>query len=57
MTACPFKLPWDCCRKRDPFQGPKVGSCLSLGNELSEQTHVLTKQETLLGRAPGGIVG
>ena len=34
----------------DPFQGPKLGSCLTLGNELSEETHVLTKQEILLGR-------
>ena len=33
-----------------PFQGPKLGSCLTLGNELSEKTHVLTKQETLLGK-------
>ena len=35
----------------DPFQGPKLGSCLTLGNELSEETHVLTKQEILLGKA------
>ena len=41
-----------CFRKGDPFQGPKLGSCLTLGNELSEETHVLTKQEILLGRAP-----
>ena len=34
----------------DPFQGPKVGSCLTLGNELSKETHVLTKQEILLGK-------
>ena len=27
-----------------------MGSCLTLGNELSNETHVLTKQETLLGR-------
>ena len=27
-----------------------MGSCLTLRNELSEETHVLTKQETLLGR-------
>ena len=27
-----------------------MGSCLTLGNELSEETHVLTKEETLLGR-------
>ena len=33
-----------------PFQGPKVGSCLTLGNELSEETHVLTKQGILLGK-------
>ena len=39
-----------CCRKRDPFQGPKLGSCLTLGNELSKETHVLTKQEILLGK-------
>ena len=39
-----------CCRTADPFQGPKLGSCLTLGNELSEETHVLTKQEILLGK-------
>ena len=39
-----------CCRKGDPFQGLKLGSCLTDGNELSEETHVLTKQEVLLGR-------
>ena len=27
-----------------------MGSCLTLRNELSEESHVLTKQETLLGR-------
>ena len=41
---------WKCCRKGDPFQGPKLGSCLTLGNELSEETHVLTKREILLGK-------
>ena len=46
-----------CCRKGDPFQGPKLGSCLTLGNELSEETHVLTKQEILLERAPGWRAG
>ena len=39
-----------CCRKADPFQGPKLGSCLTLGNELSKETHLLTKQEILLGK-------
>ena len=38
------------CRKMDPFQGLKLGSCLTLGNELSEETHMLTKQEILLGK-------
>ena len=38
------------CRKRDTSQGSRVGSCLTLGNELSEETHVLMKQETLLGK-------
>ena len=37
-----------CCRKGDPFQGPKLGSCLIFRNKLSEETHVLTKQEILL---------
>ena len=41
---------WHCCRKGDPFQGLKLGSCLTLGNELSEETHVLAKPETLLGK-------
>ena len=39
-----------CCRKADPFQGPKLGYCLTLRNELSKETHVLTKQEILLGK-------
>ena len=39
-----------CCRKEDSFQGLKLGSCLTLGNELSEETHVLTKQDILLGK-------
>ena len=37
-------------RKVDPFQGLKLGSCLILGNELSEETHVLTKQGILSGK-------
>ena len=49
-------IPWlechssRCCRKEDPFQGLKPGSCLTLGNELSEETHVLRKLEILLGK-------
>ena len=40
----------DCCRKVDSFQGLKLGSCLTLRNELSEEIHVLTKQDILWGR-------
>ena len=43
-----------CCRKGDPFQSLKLGSCLTLGHELSEETHVLTKQEILLGNVARG---
>ena len=42
-----------CCRKGDPFQGLKLGSCLTLGSELSEETHVLTEEEILLGHGAG----
>ena len=34
----------------NPLQGLKLGSCLTLRNELSEETCVLTKQEILLGK-------
>ena len=40
---------WYCCRKGDLFQYLRVGSGLKLGNEFFKETHVLTKQETLLG--------
>ena len=44
-----------CCRKENLFQGPKLGSCLTLGNELSEETHLLTKKEIFVGKGhPGG---
>ena len=35
-----------CCRERGPFQGLRV-SCLALRNELSKETHGLTREETL----------
>ena len=41
---------WTDLRKVDTFQGPKLGSCLTLGNELFKETHVLTKQKILLGK-------
>ena len=35
---------------RGPFQGPKLGSCLTLGNELSED-----KARDFIGKGnPGG---
>ena len=37
-------------QEEGPLPGPKTGSCLTLGNELSEEAHVLTKQEILLGK-------
>ena len=43
-----------CCRKGDPFQGPKLGSCLTLGNELSKETHVLTARDFIGKGHPGG---
>ena len=47
-----------CCRKGEPpYRAQRAGSCLTLGKELSEETHVLTKQEILLGRAPGWRAG
>ena len=49
-TAQVLKRGKNCCRKEDPFQGPKLDSCLTLRNELSGETHVLTKQEILLGK-------
>ena len=38
-----------------PLPGPQKGLLSNTGNELSEETHMLTKQKTLIGkRAPGG---
>ena len=45
--------PWDYalpCRKGGPFQGPRVDSCPTWGNELSKETHMQTKQKISLGR-------
>ena len=43
-----------CCRKGDPFQGPKLGSCLTLGKELSEETRA-DKTRDFIGKGhPGG---
>ena len=40
----PTNIYW---KKRDSFQGQRVGSCLTLKNELSEETHPLTRQKCL----------
>jgi len=37
-------------QEEGPLPGPKLGSCLTAGNELSEETYVLTKQDILLGK-------
>ena len=37
-------------QERGTLPGSKLGSCLTSRNELSEETHVLTKQEILLGK-------
>ena len=48
------KQEWACCRKGDPFQGPKPGSCLTLENELSEETQA-DKTRDFIGKGhPGG---
>ena len=49
MSDCPHP---NVSGRGNHFQGPKLGSCLTLGNELSEETHVLTKQEIILGQGP-----
>ena len=37
--------------RRGTFPGPKLSSCLTLRNELSEEIHVLTRKKILLGRS------
>ena len=43
-----------CCRKGDPFQGPKLGSCLTLRNELSKETHADKARDSIGKGHPGG---
>lgn len=45
---------YQCCRKGDLFQGLRVSSYLTLGNELFKEAHMLTKLKTLLGRGAQG---
>ena len=51
-SLCSISGPVFLLQEGRSFQGPRVGSCLTLRSELSEETHVLTEQETLLG-CPG----
>ena len=44
-----WRISWTCCRKGDPFQGPKLGSCLTLRNELSAD-----KARDFIGKGPPG---
>ena len=57
FLACPTlgtAEPW-CCRKGNPFQGPRVGSCLTLGHELSQETHAcIDKAKVFTGKGCPG---
>ena len=39
---------------RGPCQGPKLGSCLTLGNEVSEETHAAKARDFIGKGRPGG---
>ena len=54
LKCCPAMEDGSDYRKRDPFQSLRVSSCLTLRNELSKETHVLTKQEILSGKGTRG---
>ena len=43
-----------CYRKGDPFQGLKLGSGLTLRNELSEETHADKARDFIVKGHPGG---
>ena len=43
-----------CCRKWDPFQGLKLGSCLTLRNESSKETHADKARDFIGKGCPGG---
>ena len=50
------KMPHQSChllQEGGIFSGHKWDSYLTLRNELSEETHMLTKQKNLLGRGTG----
>ena len=43
-----------CCKKADPYQGPKLGSCLTLGKELSEETSADKARDFIVKGRSGG---
>lgn len=46
----PFEIPEDTVlQEGTSSRGPKLGSCLTFENELSEETHLLTKQRFFVG--------
>ena len=49
LTSCLHQC---CVEEGGPLPWPRMGSCLTLGSELSEEMHILTKQEALLEGAP-----
>ena len=53
MSLIQAILWWSCCRKGDPFQGPKLGSCLRVGNELFKETILFYWERAPRWRAVG----
>ena len=51
METLTFNSICSCYRRGDFSQGLRVGSRLTLQNELSKETHMLTKQQTLSGKS------
>ena len=43
-----------CCRKGDPFQDPRVSSCLTLGSESSEETTQADEARDFIGEGTPG---
>ena len=50
VTCMSTSLSLHSCAEGAPLPGPKSGLLSNTWNELSEETHVLTKQEALLGK-------
>ena len=48
------EIPLHLLLEGDPFQGLGVSSCLTLRNELSEETHILKIQKNFIGKGCSG---